>query len=102
MDGVPLRANCQSLRRACLVRVLADTIVPVMRLTSSYCDVAAVDRLVQFITGSSQLPASGFSALSPLITFSPSPGYGKLPTAHTWYVSGYGKLPTAHTWYVSG
>ena len=69
---------------------------------SSYCDVAAVDRLVQFITGSSQLPASGFSALSPLITFSPSPGYGKLPTAHTWYVSGYGKLPTAHTWYVSG
>ncbi|KAM4690295.1 apoptosis-resistant E3 ubiquitin protein ligase 1 [Rhinophrynus dorsalis] len=40
-------------------------------------------RLLQFTTGSSQLPPGGFSALSPSFQIIGSPAHGTLPTAHT-------------------
>lgn len=40
-------------------------------------------RLVQFITGSSQLPPGGFAELSPPIQISSAPTTDALPTAHT-------------------
>ena len=43
-------------------------------------------RLVQFITGSSQLPPGGFAELSPPIQISSAPTTDALPTAHTWWV----------------
>ena len=43
-------------------------------------------RLVQFITGSSQLPPGGFAELSPPIQISSAPTTNALPTAHTWWV----------------
>ena len=43
-------------------------------------------RLVQFITGSSQLPPGGFAELTPQIQTSTAPTKDALPTAHTWYV----------------
>lgn len=43
-------------------------------------------RLLQFTTGSSQLPPGGFSSLSPKFSFSSSPLRNALPKAHTWYV----------------
>lgn len=44
-------------------------------------------RLLQFTTGSSQLPAEGFKELSPKFQLTPAPTFGSLPTAHTWCVS---------------
>ena len=41
-------------------------------------------RLVQFITGSSQLPPGGFAELTPSIQISTAPTKDALPTAHTW------------------
>ena len=41
-------------------------------------------RLVQFITGSSQLPPGGFAELSPQIQISSAPTTDALPSAHTW------------------
>ena len=41
-------------------------------------------RLVQFITGSSQLPPGGFAELTPQIQISTAPTKDALPTAHTW------------------
>ena len=43
-------------------------------------------RLVQFITGFSQLPPGGFAELSPPIQISSVPTADALPTAHTWWV----------------
>ena len=43
-------------------------------------------RLVQFITGSSQLPPGGFAELSPPIQISSAPTADVLPTVHTWWV----------------
>ena len=43
-------------------------------------------QLVQFITGSSQLPPGGFAELSPPIQISSAPTTDALPTAHTWWV----------------
>ena len=43
-------------------------------------------RLVQFITGSSQLPPGGFAELSPPIQISSASTSDTLPTAHTWWV----------------
>lgn len=40
-------------------------------------------RLVQFVTGSSQLPPGGFAELSPKFQISSSPTHNSLPTAHT-------------------
>ncbi|KAE8585976.1 hypothetical protein XENTR_v10021516 [Xenopus tropicalis] len=40
-------------------------------------------RLLQFTTGSSQLPPGGFAALSPSFQIIGSPTHGTLPTAHT-------------------
>ncbi|OCT68149.1 apoptosis-resistant E3 ubiquitin protein ligase 1 isoform X1 [Xenopus laevis] len=40
-------------------------------------------RLLQFTTGSSQLPSGGFAALSPSFQIIGSPAHGTLPTAHT-------------------
>lgn len=40
-------------------------------------------RLVQFITGSSQLPPGGFAELSPQVQISSAPNMDALPTAHT-------------------
>ncbi|CAH0777685.1 unnamed protein product [Bemisia tabaci] len=40
-------------------------------------------RLLQFTTGSSQLPAEGFKELSPKFQLTPAPTFGSLPTAHT-------------------
>lgn len=41
-------------------------------------------RLLQFTTGSSQLPPGGFKELSPRFQLTPAPTFGNLPTAHTW------------------
>ena len=43
-------------------------------------------RLVQFITGSSQIPMGGFAELKPriLIVHASGDTAGRLPTAHTW------------------
>ena len=43
-----------------------------------------MSRLLQFITGSSQLPPGGLAELSPKLQISASPSFGILPTAHTW------------------
>ncbi|XP_046663989.1 apoptosis-resistant E3 ubiquitin protein ligase 1 [Homalodisca vitripennis] len=40
-------------------------------------------RLLQFTTGSSQLPPGGFKELSPRFQLTPAPTFGNLPTAHT-------------------
>ena len=42
-------------------------------------------RLIQFITGSSQVPIEGFVAFSPPITICRAYCTENLPTAHTWY-----------------
>ena len=44
-----------------------------------------LSRLLQFTTGSSQLPAGGLGQLSPKIQIAAAPTFGNLPTAHTWY-----------------
>lgn len=44
-------------------------------------------RLLQFTTGSSQLPTEGFSQLKPTFQIMSVPAHGNLPTAHTWYVT---------------
>lgn len=44
-------------------------------------------RLLQFVTGCSQLPPGGFGQLLPKFQFTAAPTYGNLPTAHTWYVT---------------
>lgn len=43
-------------------------------------------KLLQFVTGCSQLPPGGFKELNPPFTVTSSPTRGRLPTAHTWYV----------------
>ena len=42
-------------------------------------------KLLQFVTGCSQLPPGGFKELNPPFTITSSPTRGRLPTAHTWY-----------------
>jgi hypothetical protein len=44
-------------------------------------------RLVQFVTGSSQLPPGGFAELSPTLQISRAPVTDALPIAHTWLVN---------------
>lgn len=44
-----------------------------------------MSRLLQFTTGSSQLPPGGLAELSPKLQIAASPCFGTLPTAHTWY-----------------
>ena len=44
-------------------------------------------RLLQFTTGSSQLPPGGFAALCPSFQIIAAPTHSTLPTAHTWWVS---------------
>jgi len=41
-------------------------------------------RLLQFVTGCSQLPPGGFKELSPQFQITAAPTHGRLPTAHTW------------------
>ena len=41
-------------------------------------------KLLQFVTGCSQLPPAGFKDLDPQFTITASPTHGRLPTAHTW------------------
>lgn len=41
-------------------------------------------RLLQFTTGSSQLPPGGFAALCPSFQIIAAPTHSTLPTAHTW------------------
>lgn len=41
-------------------------------------------RLLQFVTGCSQLPPEGFSELSPKFQIVNAMVTGTLPTAHTW------------------
>lgn len=42
-------------------------------------------RLLQFVTGSSQVPAGGFKELCPPFHIIPAPTHGVLPIAHTWW-----------------
>ncbi len=49
-------------------------------------------KLLQFVTGCSQLPPEGFRELSPRFTITSAPTRGRLPTAHTWYIIG------VHVW----
>lgn len=44
-----------------------------------------MSRLLQFTTGSSQLPPGGLAELSPKLQIAASPCFATLPTAHTWY-----------------
>lgn len=48
-------------------------------------------RLLQFTTGSSQLPPGGFAALCPSFQIIAAPTHSTLPTAHTWQVSWGGR-----------
>ena len=41
-------------------------------------------KLLQFVTGCSQLPPGGFKDLNPPFTIISVPVHNKLPTAHTW------------------
>ena len=41
-------------------------------------------KLLQFVTGCSQLPPGGFRELNPRFTITSAPTRGRLPTAHTW------------------
>ena len=43
-----------------------------------------LSRLLQFTTGSSQLPPGGLAELSPKLQITAAPTLGTLPTAHTW------------------
>ena len=46
-----------------------------------------MSRLVQFVTGSSQIPPGGFSELRPpFLLASSGEGSNRLPYAHTWWV----------------
>ncbi|XP_066257066.1 apoptosis-resistant E3 ubiquitin protein ligase 1-like [Euwallacea similis] len=42
-----------------------------------------IARLLQFVTGCSQLPAGGFAELTPRFQITAAPTFGNLPTAHT-------------------
>ena len=42
-------------------------------------------RLLQFVTGCSQLPPGGFKELSPRFQIIAAPTHGMLPMAHTWW-----------------
>ena len=52
-------------------------------MTSFTFKLEELARLVQFITGFSQLPPGGFAELSPPIQISSVPTADALPTAHT-------------------
>ena len=41
-------------------------------------------KMLQFVTGCSQLPPGGFKDLHPSFTITHTPTHGRLPTAHTW------------------
>ena len=41
-------------------------------------------KMLQFVTGCSQLPPGGFKELHPPFTITHAPTHGRLPTAHTW------------------
>ena len=43
-------------------------------------------KLLQFVTGCSQLPPGGFKELNPRFTITSAPTRNRLPTAHTWCV----------------
>ena len=43
-----------------------------------------LSKLLQFTTGSSQLPPGGFGELTPPFRITRSPTSDALPTAHTW------------------
>ena len=43
-------------------------------------------KLLQFVTGCSQLPPGGFKELRPPFTITHAPTHSRLPTAHTWSV----------------
>jgi apoptosis-resistant E3 ubiquitin protein ligase 1 len=47
-------------------------------------------RLLQFTTGCSQLPPSGFQDLNPRFQLTAAPTFGNLPTAHTWWEQSLG------------
>ncbi|XP_059144171.1 apoptosis-resistant E3 ubiquitin protein ligase 1-like [Physella acuta] len=57
-------------------------------------------RLLQFITGSSQLPPGGFSELVPKIQLSSAPTYNSLPSSHTCFnqlcLPDYDNMETFH------
>ena len=65
----------------CLVQVVPWFWVAVSSFTQD-----ELARLVQFTTGTSQLPPDGFSELKPQFQISPAPVHGSLPTSHTWWV----------------
>lgn len=46
-------------------------------------------RLLQFTTGSSQLPHGGFNTLCPSFQIIAAPTHSTLPTAHTWWVEAH-------------
>lgn len=52
-------------------------------------------RLLQFTTGSSQLPPGGFNTLCPSFQIIAAPTHSTLPTAHTWWV---GKRKQKQMW----
>lgn len=55
-------------------------------------------RLLQFTTGSSQLPPGGFNTLCPSFQIIAAPTHSTLPTAHTWWVDGHARtLTNTHT-----
>ena len=43
-----------------------------------------MSKLIQFVTGCSQLPPGGFTELNPKFQITFAPTRGRLPTAHTW------------------
>ena len=69
---------------------LASMVYPYKkRVHTVYLFFAVLYRLLQFVTGSSQLPSKGFSELNPKFQISHAPVPGRLPSAHTWYVYMY-------------
>ena len=55
-------------------------------------------RLLQFVTGCSQLPPGGFKELNPKFQITSAPTHGHLPTAHTWLDAN--NYTVMHVWLV--
>ncbi|XP_065176759.1 apoptosis-resistant E3 ubiquitin protein ligase 1-like isoform X1 [Sycon ciliatum] len=75
-----LREHCKLTSRQVW---FVEKVIPWFWVVVSSFTQEELARLVQFTTGSSQLPPDGFSELKPQFQISPAPVHGSLPTSHT-------------------
>ena len=77
--------NVQDLRLNTVVRGVSGQTVEWFWMSVNQLSQEELARLVQFVTGSSQVPIGGFAELQPKFTILRSGETGnRLPYAHTW------------------